>query len=32
MHATTEGAALYSQMGFALVDTEVQLAAPGTSA
>jgi len=28
MHATPEGSALYSRMGFALVDTEVQLANP----
>jgi GNAT superfamily N-acetyltransferase len=28
MHATSEGAALYSRMGFELVDTEVQLGMP----
>lgn len=32
MHATAEGAALYSRMGFQLVDTEVQVGSPSTSA
>ena len=31
MHATAEGAALYSRMGFHLVDTEVQVGPPETS-
>ncbi len=32
MHATAEGAALYSRMGFRLVDTEVQVGFQSTSA